>query len=104
MIANLTIDVAEDVPWCLEMPDGVHRATWTDTDDGGWLTCYVDSDEDDVPVHVIQRRASLDELRDGLVKPWRERAMFGAPICTICQDDTDILDDLSEVAADEPAR
>jgi len=103
VIANLTADVAEDVPWCLEMTDAVHRAWWTPYD-GGWLTAFVDE------VHVAdegtssyecgphQRRASLAELRDGLVKPWRDRALFGAPVCSACQADADLDDDLSDMS------
>lgn len=104
MIANLTADVAEDVPWCLEMSDAVHRAWWT-PDDGGWLTAIVDEVRESIDGDTYsfacgpyQRPAPLAELRSGAVKPWRDRALFGAPICSACQADADLDDDLSDMS------
>ena len=104
MIANLTADVAEDVPWCLEMSDAVHRAWWT-PDDGGWLTAIVDEVRESIDGDTYsfacgpyQRPAPLAELRSGAVKPWRDRALFGAPVCSACQADADLDDDLSDMS------
>lgn len=104
----LTISDASEVPWCLEMPDAVHRAFWTPSD-GGWLTALVDTvDTSDEGTSSFrcgphQVRASLDDLRSGIVKPWRERSLFGAPVCRWCQEDADLDDDMANMA-DDPHR
>lgn len=92
----LTIADARIIPWCLEASDGVHRAHWT-PDGGGWLTTLVDDiDNPAPPFHLLQRAATISELRDGVVKPWRDRTMFGAPICPICDADAALDDETTE--------
>ena len=104
MIPNLNEFTACDVPWCLEMSDAVHRSWWT-PDDGGWLTAIVDEVRESIDGDTYsfacgpyQRPAPLAELRSGAVKPWRDRALFGAPICSACQADADLDDDLSDMS------
>lgn len=94
---SLSVSEAERIWWCLEMPDAVHAAEWT-RDGGGWLTTLVEADE--VVVCYHQQAVTISELRDGLVKPWRDRKMFGGPICEKCDDDVNETEALIEMTRD----
>lgn len=80
----LTKSEAESITWCLEKSDAVHAAMWSH----GCLTSLSERPDGSYR-HVHQAKATLDELRDGVVKPWRDRAMFGAPVCEHCERDVE---------------
>lgn len=92
---NLSPTKAESIIWCHEFGDAVHAADWLHLD-GGWLTTL--TEVDGVDVCDFDSPAPLSELRAGLVKPWRDRGMFGAPVCEHCENDVNELMALAEFA------
>lgn len=98
---RLSKSLAQSVTWCLETREAVHAATWSPAS-GGCLTTLHDrgnEDEDGIPDYdVVQRATSLEELRAGVVKPWRDRRVFGAPVCRECEKDVDSEEELREIA------
>jgi hypothetical protein len=81
------------------MPDAVHAATWTPAG-GGILTTLTEDDDQNIVCGPHQGRATFGELADGVVKPWRDRNLFGAPVCQLCADEVDRDSDLFELFAD----
>lgn len=90
---NLTLEIAESVPWCQAADGKIHVASWTHYG-AGCLTTLIE-DDDGNTLEMYQTAVSLEGLRHrGTL--WRDRRSLDLPICQRCEDDIAEEEDVRE--------